>query len=194
VLGGHGHRLAEAQPIELGQRALQAATIHLVGDEHHLPLAATQRAGDLAVERGRPGAGIDDEQHEIGFLDRDEHLPSDPFDQGLVRRGVEATGVDDGGLPPFEGDLPVQSVAGDAGHVAHQRAPLAHEPVEQRGLADVGPAHDRDDRSHHRPLRPGAAGLDAHRVSLHAGPGAARAARARRARRPRRALEPDPPA
>jgi hypothetical protein len=36
----------------------------------------------------------------------------------------------------------VKTVARDAGLVADNGAPRTHDPVEQRGLADVGPAHD----------------------------------------------------
>ena len=40
-------------------------------------------------------------------------------------------------------------VAGDAGTVIDEREALAHEPVEQGGLADIGAAHDGDGRKRH---------------------------------------------
>ncbi len=63
--------------------------------------------------------------------------------------GIEAAGVHDGGLPALEHRGAVEAVARDAGHVAHERAPPADEPVEERGLAHVRAAHDGDDRAQH---------------------------------------------
>jgi hypothetical protein len=45
---------------------------------------------------------------------------------------------------------PVLAVAGEAREVRHQGVSALGEPVEQGGLAHVGPAHQGDDREHRR--------------------------------------------
>ena len=61
-----------------------------------------------------------------------------------MRAAPHAGGVDEHDRPVLGLDERVDRVAGGARHVVHDRAVLADEPVEQRALADVGPADDRD--------------------------------------------------
>ena len=198
VLGRDRHRLAEAQAIEVGQRALLPAGVDLVGGQHHRPLAAAQHAGDLGVERGHARPRVDDEEHQVGLVHRHQHLLAHALDERLLRRGIEAAGVDDGRLPALERHLAVQAIAGDAGHVAHEGAPLAHQPVEQRGLADVGTADDSDDGPGDRGGRPGLRvrlhALRCHHARCRSARRAGRAARARRQSPARRARARDRPA
>src|SRR3989337_377014 len=78
-------------------------------------------------------------------------MATDRLHQILFGGGVEPAGVHHGRLPPAETDAAVETVSGDSGHVAHQRLAPPHQPVEQGGLAHVGPPHDHDDRpQHHR--------------------------------------------
>ena len=94
-------------------------------------------ARDLEVERRRALARVDDEQDEVGLLDRRVDLPAHGLDQRLRRERIEAARVDDRGLPALEAHLAVEPVARHAGHVAHERLAAADEAVEERGLADV---------------------------------------------------------
>ena len=57
---------------------------------------------------------------------------------------AHAGGVDEAQRPVVGLDDRVDRVAGRAGQVVHDRAVVADEPVEQRRLADVGAADDRD--------------------------------------------------
>ena len=56
--------------------------------------------------------------------------------------GNNAAGIDDAQAAPAPFGLAVEPVAGDAGFVADDGAPRSHQPVEERGFADVGTAHD----------------------------------------------------
>src|SRR6185295_17068023 len=104
---------------------------------------------DLLVEAGDARAAVHHEDEQIGLVHRLEHLAAHALHQvGLAAR-IETAGVHDGGLPALEDHGAVEAVAGDAGHVAHERAPAADEPVEERGLAHVRAAHDGDDRAQH---------------------------------------------
>ena len=70
-----------------------------------------------------------------------------------VATGHPAAGVDQAELagPPVGDDL--LAVAGDAGHLLDDRLATTHDPVEQRRLAHVGAADDRDDREARAPRR-----------------------------------------
>ena len=75
-----------------------------------------------------PARASTHEEHEVGLVQRGQHLPPHALDQRLDRRGIEAAGVDHRGLPALEGDLAVEPVTGDAGDVAHD-APGAGRPA-----------------------------------------------------------------
>ena len=79
--------------------------------------------------------------------------PRTPRHEVGGRLGLEPAGVDHGGLPPLEGHRAVEAIAGDAGHVAHERAPVTDEPVEEGRFADIRPADDGDDGAHGSSLR-----------------------------------------
>ena len=63
---------------------------------------------------------------------------------------LEAPRVDDEIRPRSDASPAVVSITGDAGLVVHDRITASGEPIEQRGLADVGPTDDDDDRKHGR--------------------------------------------
>ena len=65
----------------------------------------------------------------------------------LVRGlGIETAGVDDPHLAAEVIGLAVAAIARQARRVVDERGAPADEPVEQRRLADVRPADDRDER------------------------------------------------
>ncbi len=149
VLGGNGHRIAEAQAIEIREPRLLGRGVHLVRRQHDGAVASPEDPCDLEVERRRPDARVDDEHDEIRLLDREEHLAADALDQGLLGRGIEAAGVDHGRLPPLEAHAAVEPIARHAGRVTDERLASADETVEERRLADVRAPDDRDDRTDH---------------------------------------------
>src|SRR5579863_2669792 len=103
-----------------------------------------QPAGDFLVERRDPGARIDDEQREVGALQRHLGLHAHPARQ---RGGVlifPTGGIDDGEIEPQQMRLAKAAVTGDPGLIVDQRQFFADQPVEERRFAHVG-ATDNDD-------------------------------------------------
>ena len=89
--------------------------------------------------------GIHDEQHGVGEIDRDLGLRGDGGVDAL-RIGLPAAGVDDRELAVLPLGLVVHPVAGDAGGVLHDGLATADDAVDERGLADVRAADDREHR------------------------------------------------
>ena len=106
---------------------------------------------DVLIGRSRADHRIDDEHHDIAQFDRDLRLGRN--------RGVDAARI---GLPPAGVDhsetavhplgLVGDTVARDTGRVFHDRLATAEDAVHKCRLADVRPAHDRDDRQRRRIL------------------------------------------
>ena len=88
--------------------------------------------------------------------DRDLGLGRDPLGQA-AGVGVPAAGVDDGERAAVPVGVVGDPVAGHARHVLDDRLAAADDPVDQRRLADVGPADDGQDGNrpgHARPSVP----------------------------------------
>ena len=90
--------------------------------------------------------GVDDEQDQVGLLDRHPRLLLHPLLDVGARLELKAAGVHhrEGSPVPLGGA--VDAVARRAGDVADDREPLADEPVEERALPDVGAPDDGHDR------------------------------------------------
>ena len=149
VLGGHGHRIAEAQAIEIREPARLGLGVRFVRRQDDGAAASPEDSRDLEVERRRTLACVDDEQDQVRLLDRREHLAAHALDQGLLGRGIEPARVDHRRLPPLEAHAAVEPVARHARGVTDERLPPADETIEERGLADVRATDDRDDRADH---------------------------------------------
>ena len=104
-----------------------------------------QDLDDGLVVVGDADGRVDDEQHRVGEADRDLGLAGDPLGQA-AGVGVPAAGVDDGEGAAGPVGVVGDPVAGDAGHVLDDGLAAADDPVDQRGLADVGAADDGEDR------------------------------------------------
>src|SRR3546814_9468095 len=60
-------RLAEPQRIGLAETGLRLTALALVGDQGDGLAAAPQPAGEVLVERGDAGAGVEHQQGEVGL-------------------------------------------------------------------------------------------------------------------------------
>src|SRR5690606_24738745 len=112
---------------------------------------AAQLAGDRLVLGQQAGLPVHHEQHRVRLGDRRARVGLHRRVEVLalpvaIRERLEPGGVDD--QHPALADLHLldDAIAREAGVVVDQRAAAAGLVVEQRGLADVGPAHDGDDR------------------------------------------------
>ena len=91
-----------------------------------------------------PTDAVDDEQHEVGAAHRGLDLAADLGLEVAAARHP-AAGVDDAERHAEPLGLQLLAVAGDPRAVLDDRRLLADDAVEQRALADVGPADDGDD-------------------------------------------------
>jgi hypothetical protein len=73
-------------------------------------------------------------------------LDPHPAGQRLGILILETRRVDHSEIDAEQGGVALPPVARHAGSIIDERELLAHKPVEQRGLADIGAADDRDDR------------------------------------------------
>ncbi len=150
VLGGEGDRVAEPKGERLVGAGHTGPALGLVGDEDDRASRPAGQFGEGLVGRQNTGAGVDHEQHHVGGEDRRFGLHPHPAGQGVVVGLFQAGGVDDPEDQAAEGDIALAPVTGHAGAVVHKGELLAHEAVEQRRLADIRPADDRDGRHVHR--------------------------------------------
>src|SRR2546422_65780 len=98
----------------------------------------------MATGRLPPGGPV-----EVGARHGRRPLAAPARDERLRRAGIEAARVDHRRLPALELDLAVEAIARHARRVTDERLPASDEAIEQRGLADVRPADDRDYGAEH---------------------------------------------
>ena len=149
VHGGDHDRLAEPERPQRQRVGLALGVVHLVGDEHDRLARPAQHPGDRLVLVGGADPGVHHEQHRVGEADRDLRLLGHLGGQAL-RLGQPAAGVHQGELPAAPVGVVGHPVPGNTRHVLHDRLARAEDPVDQRGLADVGTA----DHGEHRLSRP----------------------------------------
>ena len=88
-------RLPEPEPMEHGRVGIAARIVDLVREHDHGALGGAEDHGELLVARRDPGAGIDDEQHEIGLVDRGLGLLGDLGAEHAALDLVDTAGVDE---------------------------------------------------------------------------------------------------
>ena len=146
MLGADADRLAESKREGLQPSALTRIPLGLVRGNDHRRLAGTEPPRDFLVERGQPGAPVDQEQGDIRLANRRLGLLTHPAWQRMrilifVTRCIH--------YPEFEAEklgIPLAPVASHARAIVDQRQPLSDQTVEQRRLAHIGASDDRDDR------------------------------------------------
>src|SRR5581483_8268013 len=146
---GDGDRIAQAELVELRGRRVALQALALVRGDGERRAHLAQLLGDQAVRRREPGARVDDEDHGVGLGDRllglARHLGEDV---ALLRRRLEAAGVDGDEGAPAGAAFAVVPVARHARHVVDDRVAAPGEAVKEGGLADVRTADKRYDRLH----------------------------------------------
>ena len=142
--GGDRHRLAEAEPVRLdGERDVLDAVDLVRGDDDGHPRAA-QQVGELVVAGPQAGLGVEDEQRDLRVGERGLGLVADRAGDRVGVLVVHAAGVDQREAPavPLRGDL--LAIARDPGALVDDRLARVRQAVDERGLADVRIADDRD--------------------------------------------------
>ena len=130
--------------MENGRVGVPSRVVDLVGEHDHRPLGGAKDHGELLVAGRYPRPRVDDEQHEVGLVDRRARLFGDLRSERATVGFVDPAGVDqpEPGARPFAEQL--LAVPGDAGRLVHDRCAGLGEPVDQRRLTDVREAHDRN--------------------------------------------------
>ncbi len=137
-------RLAEPERVVLERLVVAARIVQLVGHEQHRHARAPQAVGQLQIGRARRGLRVDQEDDEIGLRDGELGLAHDLALEGAVVARIHAAGVDQRELvaAPLHDEL--LAVAGDARLGMHDGLARRREPVDERRLAGVRLADDRD--------------------------------------------------
>ncbi len=152
VLGGDRHRLAETEREGLVIAGVGSATLRLVGDEDQRLAGGTDQRGEMLIQRRDAGAGIDHEQDEIGLVDCRFGLGAHAAGQGFGVDILQAGGIDEADAQIADLRLAQATVPGNARPVVDQRQAAADHTVEQRRLADIGPADNGNGDGHRWPL------------------------------------------
>ena len=130
------------RPCASARPLLAGAALALVGDQDHLVGALAQPAGEALVERQDAGARVDQEQHDVGAVDGALGEAAHARLERLAADRLPAGGVEQGEGEVAELRRRLAHVAGHARRVVDDGAAPADQAVEQRRLADVGPADD----------------------------------------------------
>ncbi len=147
VRAGNRQRLAKAHRGEFGPGDVRVDVVDLVHHQVTALVALAQVLANHLVARGQPGTGVDQEQHDISFLDGQQRLLGHLLVDALLVAG-NAAGVDQNVAAPFPLGFAVLTIAGQARQVTDDRVAGAGQAVEQGRLAHVGAAHQGDYRNH----------------------------------------------
>ena len=147
VLGGDRQRLAEPERVGFVDARLGRAALAFVRREDHLFAGAAHQFGEDLIRGHDAGPRVDQEQHEIGLGDGSFRLLAHARREPLIP-GLQPRGIDEGDGAGAELRLGLAPVARQARLVVDQREPLADQPVEQGGLADIRPSDDGDGEGH----------------------------------------------
>ena len=148
VLGRDLDGIAEAERESLHRAGIAMLAFALVGDEQHRLVGLAGEIGEGAIVGREAHAGIDHEEQRVGLCDRGLRLLLHAGGQRALGALIEAGGVDDREVEIAEPGLALAAVAGDAGQVIDKRELLPDQAVEQRRLADIGPADNGNLKGH----------------------------------------------
>ena len=94
VQPGEGPRVAEAEPVEHEPIGVPSRVVDLVREHDHRPLGGAKDHGELLVAGRYPRPRVDDEQHEVGLVDRRARLLGDLRSERATVGFVDPAGVD----------------------------------------------------------------------------------------------------
>ncbi|EKY03734.1 hypothetical protein HMPREF9120_02596 [Neisseria sp. oral taxon 020 str. F0370] len=144
VCAGDNVRLAQREFVKLGRQHGTVAALAFVHRQIDGARALAQAVGDDFVLRRETGAGVDEEDDGVGFVNGLQGLLGHFVQDAAVDNGLETAGVDNQIRFAAEAAVAVVAVAGEAGQIVHECVFAAGEAVEEGGFADVRPAHKGD--------------------------------------------------
>ena len=150
VLGADGKDVANAQLAKVLGSGGHGVALNLVYGQKHGLAAANQQLHQVVVGAGQLSARIHHQHQCIGLFERHLGLGVDRRGHQFRVVGHDAAGVDQAKLPAGPIVLAIDAVAGDAGLVPNNGSAALGEPIEERGFAHVGPAHNGHQRQRFR--------------------------------------------
>ena len=148
--GGDGHRVAEAQIIELVEiRIHRAGGVHLVDRQHDGLFAALKHTRHLLIGGGHAGFDIGDKNDHRGVVNGDLRLLPHEGQDLIIGAGLDTAGVHQTELAAQPLAFAVYTVTGHARRILHNAQASADQLIEQHGLPHIGPSHNRDQRFRH---------------------------------------------
>ena len=146
-------RLAAAELVKLGASMVELGDVGLVHHQDDRGLQVAQPRGDLDIQRHHLVADIDDEEDQVGLVHRRVDLALDVLAQIVAVDHADPAGIEELDEPRIvvlaQLHERADAIAGHARHRVDDRDLSPRQPVKQRRLADVGPAHDHDLREWH---------------------------------------------
>ena len=146
VLGRDLERRLEAHPVELHGAAPAAAVVGLVDGEHDGPSKHVKALGNLLVARHQPLPRVQDEDDDVGVVQGLEPVLDDELVERVGGGAKQAAGVDQRERAVLPRRRRRQDVPRGARDGRHDGPARAGDAVEERGLADVGPADQHNCR------------------------------------------------
>ena len=137
--------------MELERLVVARGVVDLVRDQEDGLARGAEDGGDLLVPGGHARAGVGQEQDDVGLLDGLARLRRDRAHDRRPVGDVHASGIDEHEALAGPLALELLAVARHPGRLVDDRGAGLCQPVDERRLADVGEADDRD-RSDQRRL------------------------------------------
>ena len=143
--GGDGDRIAEAEGVKLIDAGVdRAGGVHLVDGQHNGLFRAQEHIGHFLIGGGHAGADLGDEHDDVGRVNGELCLLAHEQQNFIIGARLDAAGIDDVERAATPLALGIEPVARDAGRVLNDGQAAAAELIEEHGLADIRPAHDRN--------------------------------------------------
>src|SRR5471030_535170 len=139
--------VTHAQRSKFGTGHFRVDVIDLVGNHEGTLVALAQVLANHLVGGSETGAGVYQEQHDIGFFDGQQRLLGHLFVHAVfITR--DTAGVDQDVGTPLQLCLTVLAITGQTGQVADDSVACPGQAIEQGGLADVRSTHQGDYGNH----------------------------------------------
>src|SRR5437879_2323922 len=121
--------------------------VELMDGQEKRTVGLAQQADKLEVRASYLRSTVDDHDDGCSFIQRHTRLAEDFCRDEILFFREDATRIDHAKPTATPFCVPVEAIPRDAGLVAHDGTPRTDDTVEERGLAYVRPAYDRDNRN-----------------------------------------------
>ena len=144
VQGRDRDGISEPEAVELERLCVTSRIVELVREHEHGSSRAAEDLCELLVSRSHPSPRVDHEEHEVRLFHRLPCLGRYLRPERPCVREVDASGVDEPELRPRPLAQELLAVAGDSGRLVDDRRARLAQSVDERRLAHVRVADDRD--------------------------------------------------